>query len=640
MELSTPPPRGFRFGIFEADLRASELRKNGLRLKLQEQPFQVLTMLLERPGEVVTRDELRKRLWDGHTFVDFDHGLNNAINKIRESLGDSAENPRFVETLPKRGYRFLAPVMALDSSKPAADAAPAAPPEEVARTEPARQKSAAWRYTVAPLGAVAALVALVVGFNPGGLRDRLLGISPLPQIQSIAVLPLENLSGDPEQEYFADGMTDALITELGQASTLRVISRTSIIPYKGAKKPLPEIARELNVDAIVEGTVLRSGDRVRITAQLLHAPTDRHLWAKTYEEDFRDILTLQRTVALAMINEMRIEMQPKLQARWRSNQAVNPEAYRLYLKGRYLWNKRTESDAKIAMQYFEQALAKQPGYALAYAGIADYYQFLGDYGVLHPHEAYPKAISAAKKALELDDTLSEAHSTLGINKLWYERDWAGAENEFKRALELNPSNAEANRRYGLFLTVSGRFSEAAAQTRCIEELDPLSYSTGVFLGWNSYVTRQYDRAIEQFREVIRLDPNFWIAHHRLGWAYEAKGMYKEAIGEFQKALELSQGLILTMGSLGHAYALNGQRKEALDLLRKLREQSAKRYVDPVAVAEIYLSLGEKDEAFRWLEKAYDDRSCWLVWYRLTPQMDPVRSDPRFKQLMRRVNFPA
>ena len=640
MQQSTETPRGFRFGVFEVGLRAGEVRKSGRKVKLQEQPFQVLAMLLERAGDVVTREEVQKKLWAEDTFVDFEHGLNIAINKIRKALGDSADNPRFVETLPKRGYRFIAPVVALEAHKPVADAPVAVLPGELAGTEPGRPKSAAWRYAVASLGGLAVIAGLLIGLNAGGLRDRVLGTSSLPQIQSIAVLPLENLSGDPEQEYLADGMTDALITQLGQTSTLRVTSRTSIIRYKGAKKSLPEIARELNVDAIVEGTVLRSGDRVRITAQLLHAPTDRHLWAKTYEEDFRDILTLQRTVALAMINEMRIEMRPELQARWRSNPAVNPEAYRLYLKGRYLWNKRTESDAKIAMQYFEQALAKQPGYALAYAGIADYYQFLGDYGVLHPHEAYPKAISAAKKALELDDTLSEAHSTLGINKLWYERDWAGAENEFKRALELNPSNAEANRRYGLFLTVSGRFSEAAAQTRRIEELDPLSYTTGTYLGWNFYATRQYDRAIEQFREVIRLDPNFWVAHHRLGSAYEAKGMYKEAIGEFQKALELSQGLILTMGSLGHAYALNGQRKEALDLLRKLREQSAKRYVDPVAVAEIYLSLGEKDEAFRWLEKAYDDRSCWLVWYRLTPQMDPVRSDPRFKQLMRRVNFPA
>ncbi|MGH9782659.1 MAG: winged helix-turn-helix domain-containing protein, partial [Terriglobia bacterium] len=314
MHQSTQTPRGFRFGVFEADLRTGEVSKGGRKVKLQEQPFQVLAMLLERAGEVVTREDIQRKLWTADTFVDFEHGLNIAINKIREALGDSAENSRFVETLPKRGYRFIAPVEALDSPKPEAIAPAGVRPVESAKEEPVRLRRAGWRYAIASLGGVAAVAGLLVALNAGGLRDRLRGIPPLPQIQSIAVLPLENLSGDPEQEYFADGMTDALITELGQSSTLRVTSRTSIIRYKEAKKPLPEIARELNVDAIVEGGVLRSGDRVRITAQLIYAPTDRHLWAETYEEDLRNVMQVQRQVAQAIAREIRANLASREQA--------------------------------------------------------------------------------------------------------------------------------------------------------------------------------------------------------------------------------------------------------------------------------------------------------------------------------------
>ncbi len=407
-----------RFGVFELDLRAGELRKHGLRVRLQEQPFQVLAMLLEHPGEVVTREELQKKLWPADTFVDFDHGLNKAISKIREALSDSAESPRFVETVARRGYRFLAEVKV-------ADAAPVRSPELATQPHPpaeARDRPALAGTLAMPKHLLPSLAWKISAFVLLLLMASLATWKlhswnrPSPVIHSLAVLPLESLSSDASQDYFADGMTDELISDLGQISALRVISRTSVMAYKHARKPLPQIARELNVDAVVEGTVLRSGDQVRITAQLIEASTDKHLWSQSYEGELRDTLALQNKVARAIADQIRINLNPREQAALKNVKVVDPQAYESFLKGRYFWNKRTADGLKVALAYFNQAIDEDPKYAQAYSGLADTYALLGDwqYAVMTPKEAFPKAKAAAIKALELDSTLGEAHSSFAF----------------------------------------------------------------------------------------------------------------------------------------------------------------------------------------------------------------------------------
>ena len=436
-----PARRRFRFGVFELDLRAGELRKHGVRIRLQEQPFLVLAMLLEHPGEVVTREELQKKLWPADIFVDFDHGLNKAINKVRDALGDSAENPRFVETVARRGYRFMSEVKVVEVplvrtpelERPIYPTA-ADRKRPVAADERAAGKqllpSLAWKISAL------VLILLVVALATWKLYPW---NRPPPVIRSLAVLPLENLSGDASQDYFSDGMTDELITELGQIGDLRVISRTSAMTYKDTHKTLPQIAKELNVDAVVEGAVLRSGGRVRITAQLIMADTDKQLWAESYEGDLRDALTLQAQVARAITNQIQVNLNPQEQVALKVK-VVNPEAYESYLEGRYFWNKRTADGLKAALAYFNQAIDEDPNYAEAYSGLADTYALLGDwqYAVMTTKEALPKAKAAANKALELDNTLGEAHNSLAFCLDGFDWDFDLAGREFRRAIALEP----------------------------------------------------------------------------------------------------------------------------------------------------------------------------------------------------------
>jgi TolB-like protein/Tfp pilus assembly protein PilF len=565
------PSRWVRFGAFETDLTAGELRKHGLKIKLQDHPFQVLAMLLEHPGEVVRREDLRRRLWPGDTFVDFDVGLNTAIKKLRDALGDTPDSPRFVETLPRKGYRFIAPV-------------------------------------------------------------------EKPRIQSVAVLPFDNLTGDPAQEYFVDGMTDALITDLAQISALRVISRTSAMRYKGAKKPLAQIARELNVDAIVEGSVVRSGNRVRIDAQLIHAPTDRHLWAGSYERELSDIVALQGEVAQAITTEIEIKLTPQERARLATARSVNPGAYEAYLKGRHFWNKRNKEGIQKGMEFFQQAIRLDPSYAPAYAGLADSYNVLGFGAVaaMSPNEAGPKANAAAAKALELDDTLAEAHASLAFVKSASKSDLAGAEKEFQRAIELNPGYANAYLWYAQLLQRLGRHQEALEKAKRAVQLEPVSAIMQRNLGRLLFWPREFDQAIEHLRLAIELDPNLFTAHHALGYAYEYKGMLKESIAEQQKALELSPQTASIKGALAHTYALAGNRAEAEKFLAELKAQASQPDFDYL-IAGVCIGLGRKDEALMWLERAFQGRSQWMVWLLGDWYLDPLRSDPRFQDLLRRVN---
>lgn len=533
-ETSPSTPRLVRFGVFEVDLRAGELRKSGVKIKLQEQPFQILALLLERPGEVVTREELQRKLWPADTFVDFEHSLNAAVKRLREALGDSAETPRFVETLPRRGYRFIYPVEG--------------------REPPARRRR--W-VTALALVALPGMLAVMFALNLGGLRDRLLG-RPMPgEITSIAVLPLENLSGDPEQDYFTDGMTEMLITELSKIGALKVISRQSVMQFKGTDKPLPEIARELDVDAVVEGSALHIGERVRITVQLIEAATDRNLWADNYDRDVSDVLELHSEVAQAIARQIKIAVTPEEETRLASGRPLNPKAHEAYLRGRYHWNKRTEEGLKKSIEHFQQAVEMDRGYALAYAGLADAYVFLGGYQVFPPKEVNTKAKAAALKALELDDTLAEVHASLAIAKL-SEWDWLGAERELKRAIELNPSYATAHHWYAYYLETLGRFDEAVEEIQRARELDPLSLIIDITAGDIMFQrVGQYDKAIAHYRKTLELDPNFGMTHEWLGRAYAQKGMYEEAIAEYQRSVSLSGRSPRVMAGLGYTYAVAG-----------------------------------------------------------------------------------
>jgi len=629
------------FGVFELDLRAAELRKHGLRIRLQEQPFQVLAMLLEHPGEVVTREELQKQLWPADTFVDFDHGLNKAINKLREALGDSAESPRFVETVARRGYRFLVEVKI-------ADAAPTR--ISVLTTEPQPSQTASSLRELAGDSAVpksllpsfAAKTAVVVLIL---LTASLAAWELHPwnrsshAIRSLAVLPLESLSNDPSQDYFADGMTDELISDLGQISALRVISRTSVMAYKHAHKPLPQIARELNVDAIVEGTVLRSGDQVRITAQLIDASADKHLWSQSYEGELRDTLALQSKVARAIADQIQINLNPREQAALKSAKVVNPEAYVSYLKGRYFWNKRSAESLKVALAYFNQAIDEDPAYAQAYSGLSDTYALLGDwqYAVMTPKEALPKAKAAAIKALELDSTLGEAHNSLAFCLDGFDWNFDSAGKEFLRAIELNPGYATAHHWYAWHLALLHRYDEALAEMRKAESLDPLSLVINADLAELLALAHSYDQSILQSRKTIEMDPNFALAHNHLGQAYLQMHMYDDAIAELQKAVQLSGGGPTCMANLARANAASGKKSEAEKLLRDLKKRSGPGYSHGSEIAVIYASLGDSDQAMNWLEKGYEERFNPGVLLR--PGLDPLRSDPRFQDMVHRIGLP-
>ena len=589
MSGSSPAAQVLRFDVFELDTRAGELRKRGVRLRLHGQPLQILQTLLTHAGDLVTREELRAQVWQADTFVDFDHSLHNAIARLRETLGDSAETPRYIETLPRRGYRFIAPVDEVHS----ATATP-----QVARN---------------------------------AKSDRRL-------IQSLAVLPLQDLSGDPAQDYFGDGMTEALITSLAKIKALRVISRTSAMCYKGARKSLPQIGRELNVDAVIEGSVLRSGERVRITAQLIHAAGDQHLWAESYERDFRDILSLQSEIARQVANAVKVILTPEEQVRLGSARQVNPEAHEWYLKARYHWNKRTEENVKKAISYFHRAIDSDPSYADGYVGLADSYNILGYYNALPPVDAYPKGKAAALRALELDSSLGEAHASLGVVKRDFEWDWPSAEVEFQRAIELNPGCVEAYHWRGTLLSMLGRHADALRLKTKALAIDPLSVVVRTDLARMLYFARDYDQSLEQYQAALDLDPNFASARLWLAHVYEQKGRFEQAISELTKGVNLSGDSTFALAKLGHGLARAGKETEARSVLDQLTAQSEQRYVSPYDIAMIHVGLQQNDEAFVWLHRALEQRSIWLGYLNVEPQLDPLRSDQRFRELLRGVGL--
>ena len=635
MHTNEPAATILRFGVFEADVQTGELTKHGKRIRLQEQPFQLLVMLLEKPGEVVTREELRSRLWP-RTIVDFDHGLNKAISKIREVLGDSSEHPRFVETVARRGYRFLADVAVVRDGRAytgAREPASAGPPIASPSLESARDIGGQYNlvrrlFGLGLLVAIASAAALA-------LYHR----APLsPEFHSLAVLPLENLSGDPSQEYFADGMTDELITRLAQISTLRVISRTSTMTYKNVHKSLAEIASELNVDAVVEGSISRSADRIRVTAQLIDARNDKHVWAQSYDEDIRDALVLQSRITRAIAEQIRANLNAQELATLDKLKTVNPEAYEAYLKGRYFWNKRTADGLRTAIEYFSRAIEIDPNNAEAYSGLADSYAISGDwkYGVLPPHDAFSKATAAAAEALVLDNSLGEAHASLAFALDLYGWDWEAAEREYKQAIKFNPGYATAHQWYSWHLFMVGKADDAVFELKRAQSLDPLSLIINADIADALCVAGRYDEAVAQSEKTLKMDANFAIGHYELGQALVQKHKYDEAIAEFKKAIELSGPSGAFDSNLGYAYAVSGRKNEALKILDDLESRRIQNPSVDADIALIYVGLGNRDEAMARLESAFESRFKASILLR--PAFDPLRSDVRFQDLLRRIGI--
>jgi len=629
MNSASSPSSQVRIGEWGLDLQTGDLRKPGVVLRLQEQPLQILQILLENPGTIVSREELHKRIWPADTFVDFDHGLYSAIKRLRDALGDSTDKPKYIETLSRRGYRLIATVA------PMVDTTPAAPVPNQA-TVPiagARGRSRfAWK-AVTIAGATALCVAVLLFKDLGHSGIHLFSRAVPKPITSLAVLPLENLSGDPDQEYFAEGMTDELITDLAQLGDLRVISRTSVMHYKGTQKTLPQIAQELNVEAVIEGTVTRAGDRIRMRAQLIRATDDRHLWAQSYDRDYHDVLLLQSEAARDIANQVRTKLLAGNPAR-----SVNPEAYEAYLRGRYQLNTATsEQDIGRSIANFQLAMTEDPRSALGYAGLADSYVALSDY-YRPPHEVLPKAEEAAKRALELDGKLSEAHDALGWVDFIYRWDWTAAERELQRAIELSSGNALAHDHYANFLLSVGRHAEAFAESQRAQALDPLSFWIHADSGLYFFMGRQYDSAVEQERRALELEPNCYTCHAYLALAFAQKRQFAEAVVEARRA-RVPQASPIDVATAGSVIAAAGDRAEAEELVSGLLHTMRRRFVCPYEIATTYLALGKRDEAIRWLEKAYQARSICMIWMGVDPRLDPLRSEPRFQNLLQGIGLP-
>jgi len=630
---SHPKNKVARFGVFEVDFERFLLKKGGLRVRLQDQPFQVLELLLNRPGEIVTREEIRQELWPVNTFVEFDGGLNTAIKKLRTALNDSAETPRFIETVPRRGYRFVAPVVfsehavtvpPLEVEEQSATPDSVIPSSAFLPTETDSttvQFSPRWRSLTPWFLGSALLLLAIVGYLLWQVRKA------EPTVRSIAILPLQSLSSDPTQEYFSDGMTDEITTDLAKIRSLRVISRTSMMRYKGTNKSIPEVASELHVDAVLEGSISRSPDRVHIRAQLIRASPEEHLWAESYDRPIADEVTVQGELAQQIANAIRAELTAGERAELSRPRPIDPEAHSLYLKGRYFWNKRSPDGYRKATEYFQAAIQRDPNYAAPYAGVADAIVFLGD--PAGQKAAAAKARPYAEKALQLDDQLVEAHASLGLIARDYDFDWAELERRLKRALEINPNYATAHQWYGdAYLNPEGRMDEALLELRKAQELDPLSAIIATDLAKQFYFLRRYDEAIAQLRKALELDPQFVQAHMLLQRSLMAKGMFVEAASELESTKSLCAAERY-LAEISFLHARAGDKDKARQELQELLTLSSQQSVDPVWAAMALAGLADRDRSFQWLEKARLWGSPPATSIKVDMVWDSLRSDPRY-----------
>ena len=629
-----------KFGDYVADLDSYELRKHGIRLKLQDQPFQILKLLLERPGRLVTRAQLRAELWTQSTFVDFDAGLNAAIRRLRDALNDSRDEPRYIETLPRHGYRFIALVEPLPHTLPSltpqstsVSDQPRGVLEERTFPPPKVQIHAAWggnwRIFLA-VSLTAAAVLLIVALRSESARRHLFVSHAATKIQSIAVLPFENLSSNASEQYFADAMTDALITDLSQVGSLTVTSRTSVGRFKDSRPSLPEIAQQLHVDSVIEGTIVRDGNRIRITAQLIDAGTDRHLWAKRYDRDFTDILSMQADVATEIASEVKGNLSSSEKDRLSQARPVNAEAYEAYLKARYFYQKEDEDNLQKAKDYYLKSIELDPSFAPAYTGLAENYAYLAFMRTSSPDD-WRAAKRLLEKSLALDPDSAPTHTLLGMVLWQSDCDIPAAEKEFARALQLNPGDMFTRDYYSFYLSENGRHDEAILQKRQVLAHDPVSVRTNAELGLYYFDAKRYDEAIQQLQQALELDPNYFPALIRIGWAYREKQQYDQAIFYMKKAVALDD-IPRKHEYLGEVYALVGKRDEALATINLLEKRRGEKNETAVGIALIYADLGENGLALSWLERA----KCGDEIPLSNPGFDGLRSLPRFQTVENRL----
>ena len=629
--------RQYQFDDYTLDHSRYRLQRGERLLRLEKLPMELLILLVQRGGELVSREEIAERLWGKDVFVDIDHSINTAVRKIRQVLKDDPEKPRFLETVVGKGYRFAAPVICRNGASVSQAEVPVAPVragEETTVPSTESQRRSVPRWTV--IGTVGVLASLIVAGV--WFRGRTAKSAAHPAIKSIAVLPLKYLSGDPSQEYLADGMTEELIGRLSRIHDLRVISRTSVMHYKDTQLSMPEIARTLRVDALVEGSVIKEGNRIRVHAQLIRGATDEHFWSETYDRELRDVLALESDVAQSIAGKVEVTVTGQERERLAAVRSVPPEVYESYLKGRFALDKSNRrADVEESIRYFEQAIKIDPTFAPAYVGLADAYDRLATVFIgVPPWEMRPKVVEAAHKALELDSEVAEAYVPLADvqQQQWQ---WADAEAGYRRALELNPNDAAAHRGLADWLLFQGRIDEALTWSRRARELDPLGDST-TGMGWILFCARRYDEAIPELRSKLALRPDDALALWVLGFVFIADNRPEEAIPALEKAVSVSDRSPGIMGVLVAAYAHAGRQTDALRLLAELKTRNQKGYVPAAAFITAYLGLGDYNEAFVWFERAYQEQSNILQFLKVHPFFDPVRDDPRFKDLVHRVGL--
>lgn len=639
--------RRYRFGVFQLDTLSGELYKHGMRIKLQDQPCQVLTVLLERVGEVVTREELRQRLWDHDTYVDFDHSLNISINKLRDALGDSAANPRFIETLPRKGYRFLATVSveevsdnrtaaaaALVSAPPTADfAVPSSTGDAIEQISPPKRLNL-W------LGIAALVLAAVAIGSWFWWKQETANKGPKNSRVMLAVLPFEALTGDKGNDFFVAGLHDELIAQLGrlQPSRLGVIARTSSVQYAGAHKAIDQIGRELHVDYVLDGTIRSANGKFRVTAELIQVSDQTHLWAETYEPGMGDILMMQEDVARRVSQVLSMEFLPDTIQKMEQNTTENAEAHEAYLRGRFLWSQETHQSLNEAVTEFQKAVRLDPKYALAYVGLADTYNVLGGYGFIPPEQAWPKGKAAAAKALDLAPNSSDAYGTMAFAAFYYDWNWRETEELFRKALSINPNNQVAHEFYASYLHAMGRLDEADKQIRIAQDLDPLSGWVRDDKGWILLSRHRPEEAAAEFQKAIELNPRFPAAHLSLAVAYLRLKHYDKALQEVAEAERLGGSPTRVLEVRGSIQAISGDTAGAEATAETLKSGKISGRMSPYSVALIYTALGRKSEALDWLDKAFQEKDTWTVWTKVLVEWDSLRDEPRFKELQRKLNL--
>ena len=638
MKDNPTPSHGYEFGPYHADTVGLELRKSGIRIRLQPKPFQVLTVLLGRAGQTVSREELKKLLWAPDIFVDFDHGLNTAVNKIREALSDSAEEPRYIETLPN-GYRFICDINEQFGQPSVATvpvaASPLATAPLAAHSGPSREITWRKRYLARAVGLACLIAAVFLVFHTA---PKVFGTSSAA-IQSVAVLPLKNLSGDPSQEYFSDSMTDELITQLAKISSLSVPSAGSVVRYKNTSASASEIRRDLKVDAFLEGSVVRTGEKIRVSAQLIDARTDRHIWAEDYQGDLRDVLVLQNDIATAIAHSVKAKVAPADSPKMSVPRQVEPRAYDAYIRGRGYWLRSNTAnevpgDVEKSGELFQQAIQYDPSFARAYSGLADYYGVKAGYGVIPAEEGWRKSEEASRKALALDDRLAEAHCSLASKMMFYDWNWTGAEREIQRGLELDAHYAVLHNLYSHLLSYTGRFDQSIVEAHRAEELDPLGERFVVQRALR--FSRRFDLFLTEVDKAFAQDPAR--IHKERAAVYKAQKQHPEEVHETDQELRI-EGCVPCADRLARAYAQKGYSGWLKEKLNGLNEISKDGHSMSFEHAELYAAMGNTDMAMHYLEQGYREHTVELVRLQVNPAYDDMRTDPRFQDLVHRIGLP-